>query len=300
MTGQRSTLDWGLFVLLSTLWASAFALTKLAVDGLPAGLIVTARLATATLAMAIVMLASGQRLPPFSHRAAWKAMVAMGIFGTAAPFYLITLGQKTIDSSLAALLIASAPLFVAGMAHLSFADERLTWQKVAGILVGFAGVALLLGPEAVGGLGDANVIAQLLCLAGGFCYAVNTIIARQAPALPMLVLPTDFLGAATLASLPAALLSDMSAIEPSASNIAAVIALGTLPSAVAGVVMMQLVQRTSATFLSLTGYLIPVISAVIGYFAFGETQDVSAGLAFALILGGVWLSQRRPGRPLRA
>ncbi len=300
MTGQRSALDWGLFLLVSSLWASAFALTKVAVTGLPAGLIVTGRLATATLIMSALLLARGQRLPAFSNRHAWRAIAGMGIFGTAAPFYLITLGQRTIDSSLAALLISSAPLFVAAMAHFRFADERLSWQKVAGIAVGFAGVALLLGPDAIGGLGDANVIAQLLCLAGGFCYAVNTIIARAAPALPMLVLPTGFLGAATLASLPAALLSDPSAFEPTAASLLAVLALGAFPSALAGVVMMQLVQRTSATFLSLTGYLIPVISAVIGYIAFGEQQDISALAAFALILGGVWLSQRRPRPAVRA
>ncbi|MEM7768479.1 MAG: DMT family transporter [Pseudomonadota bacterium] len=297
MTGHRTPTDWFLFVLLATMWASAFALTKIAVDGLPPGLIVTSRLAIASLIMAAVMVAQGERLPPLSNRPAWKAIIGMGIFGTAAPFYLITQGQRTIDSSLAALLISSAPLFVAAMAHFSFADERLTWNKITGILVGFAGVALLLGPDALGGVGDAGVIAQLLCLGGGFCYAVNTIIARGAPALPMIVLPTGFLTMATLASLPAALLDDYSGFAPSVSNIGAVITLGAIPSAAAGVLMMHVVKTTSATFLSLTGYLIPVISAILGYFAFGEVQDISAAAAFALILGGVWLSQKQTAPP---
>lgn len=298
MTSQRSPGDWVLFVLLATMWSSAFTLTKVAVDGLPAGFIVTGRLAIATAIMAAIMVASGQRLPALSHRAAWKAIVGIGTIGTVAPFYLITQGQRTIDSSLAALLIASAPLFVAGMAHVAFADERLTWNKVAGILIGFGGVALLLGPDAVAGIGNADLFAQLLCLGGGFCYAVNTIIARRAPSVPMFVLPTGFLGVATIASLPAALLSDYSGFEPTTANVTAVIALGAVPSAAAGVLMIHLVQKTSATFLSLTGYLIPVISAALGYLAFGETQDASAAAAFGLILGGVWLSQRR--RPLPA
>ncbi|MEM0987028.1 MAG: DMT family transporter [Pseudomonadota bacterium] len=291
---KRTPLDWFVFLTLATMWASAFAFTKVAVEGLPPGLIVTCRLALGALLMCTVMAFSGHKLPPFSDRHAWKAMIAMGIIGTAAPFYLITQGQRTIDSALAALLIASAPLFVAAMAHLRFEDERLTVNKVLGILVGFIGVAVLLGPDAVGGIGSADMVAQFLCLGAGFCYAVNTIIARSAPNLPAIVLPTGFLAAATLASIPAALLDDYAAFAPNVSNALAVVALGAVPTAAAGVLLMRLIQTTSATFVSLTGYLIPLISAVIGYLAFGETQDVSAVLAFALILGGVWLSQRQP------
>lgn len=294
MTGTRTPSDWALFVLLSTMWASAFAFTKVAVAGLPAGVIVTGRLAIATALMASIMVAQGHRLPSLANRPAWLTMLGIGTIGTMAPFYLITVGQRTIDSALAALLISAAPLFVAAMAHLRLADERMTRQKAAGILVGFLGVAVLLGPDALGGIGEAGVVAQLLCLGGAFCYAVNTIIAREAPALPATVLPTGFLGIATLASLPAAFAEDWSMLDPDVNHVLAVVALGVVPSAAAGVVMIHLVRTTSATFLSLTGYLIPVLSAAIGYLAFGETQHPSAGFALALILGGVWLAQRSP------
>lgn len=293
MPGHRSALDWGIFLLLSLFWASAFALTKLALTGLPAGLIVFARLALGASLMAMLMRMQGARLPPFKDRAAWRAILAMGLVGTAAPFYLITQGQKSIDSALAALLIASTPLFTAAIAHLRFADERLTLQSGLGVAVGFAGVALLLGPDAFDGLGDASLIAQLLCLGAGLCYAINTILARGAPPLSPAVLPVGFLASAALASLPMALMADYSTVKAHPATIGAVVALGALPTAAAGYLLILLVQRTSATFVSLTGYAIPVLSAVIGYLAFGETLGWNAGLAFVLILGGVWLTQRR-------
>ncbi len=184
MQTKRSPADWGLFLLLSACWASAFAMTKVAVGELPASVIIPGRLMTGALILWAVMLVRGDRLPPFSDRSSWLAIVGMGVAGTALPFYLITIGQKTIDSSLAALLISGAPLFTAVLAHFYFHDERFTGFKIAGLATGFAGVALLLGPDAMQGLGNVDLIAQLLVLGGAFCYAVNSIIARQAPSSP--------------------------------------------------------------------------------------------------------------------
>jgi drug/metabolite transporter (DMT)-like permease len=293
MPTQRSLTDWVLFALLSFLWASAFALTKVAVSGLPTGLIVFGRLAIATLILGVLMVIKGERFPPLSDRSAWVTMIAMGTIGTAAPFYLLTHAQKDIDSALAALLISSTPLYVAALAHFRFADEQMSWNKALGIAVGFAGVAVLLGPDAMAGLGNSSLIAQLLVLAGGLCYSINTIIARGAPAISASVLPTGFLGIAALASLPMALSADYSGVQPGVLHAAAVIALGALPTAAAGWLLMYLVARTSATFVSLTGYAIPVFAAGIGFFMLGEQLSWAMMLALALILAGVWLSQRR-------
>lgn len=290
---SRSTSDWALFALLSLMWASAFALTKVAVDGLPAGLIVFARLAIGTAIMIALMAAQKERFPPLTDRKAWGTMISMGLIGTAAPFYLLTVAQKDIDSALAALLIASTPLFVAGLAHFIFADEQMRWNKALGILVGFAGVAVLLGPEALSGLGSSGLIAQLLVLGGSLCYAINTIMARGAPPISPAVLPAGFLGFATLASLPLAVTADYSDVSPNAIEVISVIGLGAIPTAGAGWLLMYLVARTSATFISLTGYAITIFAAAIGYVFLNEQIGWDMALALALILAGVWLSQRR-------
>lgn len=286
-------MDWALFALLSLLWASAFAMTKVAVDGLPAGIIVFARLVLGASLMYALMRLQGARFPPLSDRASWASMAAMGVVGTAAPFYLLTIAQKDIDSALAALLIASTPLFVAGLAHFRFADEQMNWNKALGMAVGFCGVGVLIGPDALRGLGTSTLLAQVLALAGGLCYAINTIIARSAPAISPAVLPTGFLGFAAVFSLPLALTADLSALRATPAEIASVIGLAALPTAGAGWLMMYLIKRTSATFISLTGYAIPIFAAVLGAAFLGETIGPEMIVALALILAGVWLAQRR-------
>tara|TARA_Y100001947_G_scaffold153509_1_gene156420 strand:- start:13 stop:921 length:909 start_codon:yes stop_codon:yes gene_type:complete len=293
MQTKRSPADWGLFLLLSACWASAFAMTKIAVGELPASVIIPGRLMTGALILWVVMLVRGDRLPPSSDRSSWLAIVGMGVAGTALPFYLITIGQKTIDSSLAALLISGAPLFTAVLAHFYFHDERFTGFKIAGLATGFAGVALLLGPDAMQGLGNVDLIAQLLVLGGAFCYAVNSIIARQAPRLPPIVLPVGFLTVASITSVPMLLWTDWETVDPTKASLLCILGLGAVSTGLAGILLMQLVARTSATFVALTGYVIPIMSAVLGYFAFGETQSWNAVAAFILILAGVWFSQRQ-------
>ncbi|MEM9738734.1 MAG: DMT family transporter [Pseudomonadota bacterium] len=296
---KRSSTDWALFALLSFLWASAFAMTKVAVEGIPAGLIVFSRLALGAAIMAAIMVFQGERFPPLSDRPAWATMASMGVVGTAAPFYLLTIAQKDIDSALAALLISSTPLFVASLAHFCFSDEKMTWNKALGILVGFCGVGVLLGPDAMQGLGNSSLIAQLLVLAGGLCYSINTIIARGAPPISPSVLPTGFLGFAALGSVPMALMADYSAFDPTVMQIANVIGLAALPTAGAGWLLMFLIARTSATFISLSGYAIPLFAAVLGAAFLSEQIGWDMALALALILAGVWLAQRK-GKVLEA
>lgn len=296
MTARRSPAEWALFLLLSFCWASAFAMTKVAVGALPASVIIPGRLIFGAIVLWTVMLLRGERLPPFSDRASWLAILGLGTVGTAAPFYFITLGQKSIDSSLAALIISAAPLFTAVLAHIRFRDEQLTGFKVLGLLVGFCGVVLLIGPDALKGLGHAGLIAQLLVLLGAFCYSVNSIIARQAPRLAPTALPVGFITVASIATLPMLALTDWASVEATEASMLSIIGLGAISTGLASIILINLVARTSATFIALTGYVIPVMTAIIGFFAFGEVQSWSAIGAFILILSGVWFSQRRFGR----
>ena len=162
-------------------------------------------------------------------------------------------------------------------------------------MVGFAGVALLLGPDALSGF-DVQLGAQLFVLVGAFCYAVNSIIARGAPRLPPIVLPVGFLSVAAISSLPMIAITDWNEVSAGTPQLLCVLGLGAISTAFAGILLMHLVARTSATFIALTGYVIPVMSAVLGYFLFRETQSWNALAAFLLILAGVWLSQRRARR----
>jgi drug/metabolite transporter (DMT)-like permease len=298
MQDHKTLSDWVLFGGLSTLWAVAYAFTRLAVSqgqpelGFPPQFIIPARLTIAALILLAVAAFSRQKWPPFSEWKSWLAMSVMGIVGTAFPFFVITTAQKTVDSSLAALYVAASPLFVAVMAHFFFSDDRITPRKALGVTVGFAGVAVLFGPEAIQAFGSASVAAQALCLLGTIFYAISNITARYAKDIPPFVFAAGFVTIGAITTWPLLFTVDFESLAPSNIAIAGVVGLAIGPTAMASIVYMILIKRTSATFLSLTGYTIPVISAVIGYLAFKEVQTWNALLAFAMILSGVWLAQR--------
>ncbi|MEM7459798.1 MAG: DMT family transporter [Pseudomonadota bacterium] len=297
---HRTSTDWIIFAALTALWGSAYGFTRIAVSqsapefGFPPEFIIPVRLTAGAIVLLFVAGISRQSWPSFRAWKSWLAMAIMGVVGTTAPFLLITNAQQTVDSSLAALYVAAAPLFVSVMAHVLFRDDRITIRKAGGVAVGFFGVAVLFGPGAISSFGSASVFAQALCLTATAFYALSTITARYARDIPPFVFAAGFLCFGAVASWPLLLFVDFATLTPSASAVTGVIGLAIAPTAMASVLYMMLIQRTSATFLSMTGYTIPVFSAVVGYVAFQEVQSWNAVLAFILILGGVWLSQRGP------
>lgn len=301
MDGKRTPTDWGLFTILTLIWAGAYALTRVAVQtsqpelGLPVELVLPGRLAIGAVFLVAVMFAMGHRFPPLTNLRSWGTMVAMGLSGMAIPFFLITTAQQTIDSSLAALYTAAAPIFVGIGAHILFHDERMTRRKAFGIAIGFLGVFVLFGPEAIANWGAASTTAQLMLIFATAGYATSTLIARSAPEMPSIVFSAGFVSVAALATLPLLLRVEFAALTPAPSAVAAVVALGIFPSAIASILYMLVVKRAGATFLSLTGYSIPIVSVILGYIFFRETQNWNALVAFVLILTGVWLAQRKAG-----
>ncbi len=305
MNSTRSGKDWALFVCLTVIWAGAYALTRLAVDpglseaALPPSLVVTSRLAIAALLLGGFALVARLSFPPLRNWRPWAFMAAMGIFASVAPFYVISTGQQSISSSLAALYVAASPLFVAPLAHVFFRDEKMTVRTVTGILVGFAGVIVLFGPDALQGLGTASVTAQALCLLGTFFYAIGAIILRAAPPIHPVVFSAGYLAIAAVASLPLLATVDLTAVTLTPVPVAAVIGLGIGPTAIAAWLYTVLIRRTSAGFLAQTGYTIPLGSALLGFLIFGETHHWSVILAAAMILFGVWLARGRGKRPTK-
>jgi drug/metabolite transporter (DMT)-like permease len=243
----------------------------------------------------VIMIAMKQRLPSLRDGKRWRTIVLMGLTSSTFPFFLITTAQKTVNSSLAALYTAAVPLFVAVGAHFLFRDERMTAGSALGVLMGFAGVAILFGPDALSGLDSASTIAQLMLIAATIFYALSSLLARGAPPMPSIVFATGFVSVAAIVTWPLAFTVDPATVHANWTHWAGVIGLGIIPSAIAQALYMLLIARTSATFLSLTGYSIPVMAAVLGFFLFRETQTWHAMIAFALILSGVWLARHGGG-----
>lgn len=301
MGGKRELHEWISFGAVSLIWASAYAMTRGAVfgdEGLPVPLVIFSRLAIGAIVLNIVMFTRGLRYPPPSDRKKWGAMLGMGFLGMTGPFFIIAIAQQTVDSSLAALYVAATPIFIVLGANFLFDDEKLTSRIAIGIGMGFFGVAALFGPEVYQSFGSANATAHLLLLISAVLYASSTLLARASPKITPLVFASGFVSLAAVMALPMLFLVDWEVLSVTRGQMLNVIGLGVGPSAIASILYMSLVQRSGATFLALTGYLVPVLSAIIGFVLFREVFSWNAAFAFVLILSGVWLAQSR--KPAKA
>ena len=291
----RPVAHWIMLLALVAMWGSSFGLTKMAVATISAESVVAARMVVAGGLLFLLVFFTGRRIP--KNGRLWAFFVAMAVLGNCLPYWLISWGQKSVDSALAGILMAVMPIATLLLAHVFVKDERMSWAKSAGFALGFVGVVILMGPEAtlrLEGHGSA-LLAQLAIVGGAVCYAINTIVARICPLRDGLVAAAGTAIAANVIVAPVTLGSLTPAVGaldlPSAS---ALLALGVVSTALAPVLYFRLVRIAGPTFLSLINYLIPVWALLVGMIFLGETPESSALVALALILGGIALSQLTP------
>lgn len=278
-----------LLVLLSVLWSGAFTLIKVAVWTVPPASLVAGRLLLAAPILWLYMRARGESLPPPGP--AWRLYALLAVTGNALPFVLISWGETRIDSGLAAILMGAMPVMTLLLAHALTGDEPIRRHRLIGIVLGFAGVVVLVGPKALAGLGG-EVLAQLAVLGGGACYAANMVLARRSPAAPVpAATAVTLIGAIIIA--PLAVIVDRPwTLAPAAASLAAMAGLALFSTAVATIVFFVLVARAGATATAMVNYLIPAMGFAWGVLFLGEPATPTAVLALALILAAIALVNR--------
>lgn len=282
---------------LTVMWGTAFLLTKVAVDELAPAVVVAGRLLIGAVLLAGLLIVLRRGLP--GGRRHWLFFIAIAVVGNTLPFLLISWGQQAVDSGQAGILMAFMPLITLVLAHFALPDERLTWARAFGFLLGFAGVVILMGPQAlldVGHPGD-TLAANLAILAGAACYAVASILARLKPAGDDVATAAATTLVATVVVLPWLALQTSPAAPDSAPAVSpgawlAVLALGLFSTAIAAVVYFNLVKRAGASFVAQLNYLIPLWAVLIGIVFLGERPTAAHGFALLLILAGIFVSQR--------
>ena len=290
----RSLKDWGLLATLVALWGSNFMFVKLGVATVPPATLVAARLVIGAVILVAVIRAWGYTLPTIGR--AWLPYVVLAVVGNCMPFWLITWGQTSIDSALAGILMAIMPLATLVLAHIWVAGEQMTRNRVAGFLLGFGGIVVLMGPAAVAGLGGTpiEIFAQLAVLSGALCYAANTIIVRRTLKGDVMVASAAIIAVAAVISVPIALVVDQPwRLAPSWLSVSAVIWIGIGPTAIATLAYLKLIGSAGPTFMSLVNYCIPVVALFLGVAVLGEEPGASAYTGLVLILTGIALSQLR-------
>lgn len=283
-----SPVEWGLLIALSLLWGGSFLFNGILVRELPPFTIVTARVALAVLALWAIVRLSGHAVP--RSREAWFAFFGMGVLNNIIPFSLIVWGQTHIASGLASILNATTPLFAVIVAHVLTEDEKMTEGRLAGVLVGFLGVALMIGPSALGDLGT-NVLAQLAVLGGAVSYSIAGIFGRRfrRMGLPPLLPAAGQVTASALLMLPVALFVDRpwTLSAPSPEAWAALFGLAFLATALAYVIFFRILATAGATNLMLVTFLIPVSAILLGALVLGEVLAPKHFAGMALIAVGL-------------
>ena len=291
---------WFRLVLLSILWGGSFFFAKIAVGELGPLTVVFARVALAALALDLALAAVGNGL--FRARAPWRTYLTMGLLNNVVPFALIFWGQTQIPSGLASILNATTPLFTLLVAHHLTRDETIDRIKIAALLAGLAGVAVLVGPDLL--LADAGLWGQIACLGAALSYAFAGVYGRRFRGMGIAPLEAAAgqVTASTALIMPIMLIVEQPCTlpkMPSPEVLAALAGLALLSTALAYVLYFRILALAGATNLLLVTFLIPVTALLLGSIVLGEALTCRQLAGMALIGLGLALVDGRIGRRRR-
>ena len=283
--------EWVLLIILSILWGGSFFFVGVAVKALPPFTIVALRVTIAAAVLWLVVPLMGHKMP-FTSKA-WLAFLGMGLLNNAIPFSLIVWGQTYIASGLASILNATTPFFTVIVAHFFLADERLSGRRLLGVMIGIAGVAIMIGLQALEGLGGDNIalLAQLAIVAATLSYAFSGVYGRRFSGMgfaPVVVAAGQLTASAGLL-LPVALLVDQpwTLAMPTLNVWGAIIGLAVISTSAAYIIYFRILAVAGATNLLLVTLLIPVSAILLGTTVLGERLEPRHFVGMGLLAIGL-------------
>jgi drug/metabolite transporter (DMT)-like permease len=294
--------EWAMLLLLGAIWGGSFFFARIAVAEIAPLVLVLLRVAIAAAALHLFLLVRGPSFRLALPR--WRLLVALGLANNVVPFSLIFLGQTALGAGVASVLNATTPFWTVIMANAATSDEKLSWNKVAGVLFGIAGTAVMIGPGIVAGLGG-PAWAKLALIGASISYALALMVARRLKGLPASVMATAQLTVSTVVMIPVVCLAGGAGalLAVSAPVWAAVLGLALLSTAFAYLLYFTLVARAGATNASLVTLIVPVSAILLGAVFLGERLEPFelAGIALIAIglltIDGRLLPKRRRAGP---
>jgi drug/metabolite transporter (DMT)-like permease len=286
--------EWVAFGLLGLIWGSSFLWIKIGVEGITPIMLVTLRVSFGLLALLVVMGVQRQSFP--RDRSTILKYVFMGIFNVVIPFLLITWGETKIDSSLASILNAATPLFVIIIAQFWLHDEKITSARLAGLLLGFIGVVVLVLQNLKPGSGENNIWGELAVLLATVSYAVALVFSRRyLRGTKPVVQSTMILVVATALMWTIMPLADRPVVFPATPlTWIAVLWLGVLGLCVAYLLFFYLNNAVGPTRASLVTYVFPVVGVALGIIFLSEPLTWNMVVGSILVVGGIGVVNRKP------
>ncbi|MDP3736493.1 MAG: DMT family transporter [Hyphomonadaceae bacterium] len=292
-----AALNWTLLLVLVVIWGSTFAGIRIGVETIDPAWLVTGRLLGASAFLAIWIL--GSRVLNRRVRADGSAPVSMkaigwfcfiGVTATAVPFVLYATAAQTTGSAVLAICNGATPFGTAILAHF-FVGDRLSGRRVAGVMLGFLGLVVLVLPE-FGEEAGGTLTGILLAIGGALLYSVGNVGTRRAPRVEPAMSSFIIVFSAGLSTLALALLTSPFPTEASTASMIAMVMLALLPTALAMFLYVWLIQRAGAVFVSFTTYMSPLWATALGVLFLNEELHWSMVGALALILVGVAVANR--------
>jgi drug/metabolite transporter (DMT)-like permease len=285
MTRPMNRQEIVLLLALSLLWGSSFFFYKVLDEGLPPLTIVLGRVGLAAIVMNLALAARGEAL---GRNAPWGQLAVLGVLNCVIPFSLFAWAETQVSSGMAAMLNATTPLFSVVLAHFLTRTEKLTWARGVGVLLGLAGVAVLVGPAALHGLAG-NVWGDAACIGAALSYGLAGQYQRRLRGLPSFHVATGQLTAGACVLLPVAALVDHFWALPMPGPViwASLAGIAVLCTALAYTLFFRLMATAGPTNAMLVTFLLPISALLLGWLALGEAVPLRAVGGMALIGAGL-------------
>jgi drug/metabolite transporter (DMT)-like permease len=279
--------NWIHLITLGLIWGGTFMFVTLALDGYGPITVATARTTLGALSLLILMRVLNS---PWPTRDALPVLIRMGAFSTAFPFMLLSWGLLYVPSSVAGISMAAVPLFILPLAHF-FSDERLTLRRTVGVLVGFVGIVVLIGPSALKLGSGIELLGQLACFGAATCYAISSIQTRNCPPVDPITMSAVALLVGSVILLPLMLIFEgvpsWQGVGPSLS----VLFLGLIPTAFATYLRVLVIRSAGSVFMTMVNFMVPLWSVFFGAALLSEPLPQSLLASLVLILSGLLISQ---------
>ncbi|MBQ2260311.1 MAG: DMT family transporter [Loktanella sp.] len=289
MPQQPTLFNWLSILTLGLIWGATFMVVAIALEGYGPLTVACARTSLGAATMLALMALLRRPLPQFSRQIRGY-LIWIGLLNTALPFALLSWGQQYVPSAFAGISMAALPLFVLPLAHL-FTDEKMQWRSALGVIIGFTGALVLIGPGVLRIGTGWEPLGQLACIAAALSYAVSSIMTRRCPPIDPITMTALLLTIGSVALIPAMLLiegiPDPAPLRPTI----AILFLGVVPTALAALIRVATIRSAGTVFLTLVNYQVPLWSMLFGVLVLAEVLPLRFFAALALILFGLVISQ---------
>jgi len=290
MPRQPTRTDYIVLFALGALWGSSFGAIKIALHGVTPLTVMSVRILLAGAALLLLIQVRKTPLPRGIQN--WIKIGWMALFGTLIPFFLVPWGQLQIDSSLAAILMAVNPLFALTLGHFFSDHESFTLRQLLAMLVGFSGILLVFGENAISSI-NGNIWAQLAVIGAGFCYTISgVIVSRVRGASADSVSASIFICSSVIVFPLWMILEQPWSLHFETESLLALTHLGLVSTGMAFLMRYYIILRAGAVFLSYVAFIIPMFGILFGILFLGETISVNTMGAVVLILSGVYLGRK--------